>query len=294
MGLTKGPSRLELNATRNVTQLIVARLFEYLAATKAMGLTRVPGRDSFTSALIFALESLVTKQPEGRFTTIDLVNEIKEHAPYFPNDQEPVLSDRQDYSCAGRIMLQPLQKDGSKPESPRTKEGPDPANRHTVTLHLDFSEKPSNFNVERLGTELNDVFERNKFLGVSRVRWGGMRSVQAMVTRAARTFMLNVERNRSKRQLTPLNLSSANNGWLSPNPTSPIPMSPDIRQLSSSPTNMHSPQPQMQSFAVTGSLLINTPDYNSESNLKLTRFNGSSEGHHQDNRKRPRCSLEDE
>lgn len=53
-------------------------------------------------------------------------------------------------------------------------EGPD--RRQVVSLHFEFDEKPPNAHLERLGYELNVLFERNT-LGVNRVRWGGMKSI---------------------------------------------------------------------------------------------------------------------
>ena len=73
-----------------------------------MDLTPRPGKDSFTRALIYALKALVEKRQDGRFTTVELLNKIKE-APDFPKDQNPMLSDREKKGSAGRIMLHPLQ-----------------------------------------------------------------------------------------------------------------------------------------------------------------------------------------
>ncbi len=86
------------------------RSFEYLAATEEIGFTMVPGEDSFTRALIYALETLVEERTDGRFTTAELLNKIKTDAPHFPKDQNPMLMNREGSHSAGRIMLQPLQR----------------------------------------------------------------------------------------------------------------------------------------------------------------------------------------
>ena len=158
-----------------------------------MGVTMRPGKDSFTRALIYALKALVEKRPDGRFTTVELLNKIKE-APEFPKDQNLTLSDREKKGSAGRIMLHPLQGRDSDGALPRRKAASLlPFIGRTLTLHFDFSEKPSEDYVERFGRELNEFFELN--VGVNRVRWGGMR--QAMFARYARYFRAQLKRNRS-------------------------------------------------------------------------------------------------
>lgn len=170
------------------------RSFEYLAATAAMESTPVPGPDSFTSALIHALETLVEEKEEGRFTTVELLNRIKLHEP-FPKDQTPVLSDRELKSAAGRIMLHPLKATSSDSQtSPKEASILDPLRRQTLTLHLDFAEKPSQACIEALGRQLNE-FQRHKFR-VNRVRWGGLR--QPTVTRALKASLQRSRRAKRK------------------------------------------------------------------------------------------------
>ncbi|MCJ1401338.1 hypothetical protein MMC11_004550 [Xylographa trunciseda] len=167
--------------------------FEYLAATGPMHGTPVPGKDSFTSALVYALNTLYEEKEGGRFTTVELLNKIKSDAPYFLREQIPVLSDRKDLTLAGRIMLHPITNDGSISASPlKDPPSPDPTKRHTLTLHFDFGNKPTKKDLEKFGLELNDMFERFTF-GVHRVRWGGMRSAFAM---AAKMFQRGLSRSR--------------------------------------------------------------------------------------------------
>ena len=150
-----------------------------------------PEKDSFTRALTYALKALVEKRPCGRFTTVELLNKIKE-APDFPKDQIPTLSDREKKGSAGRIMLHPLQ--GTIPDGALSqKKIVNLFIGRTLTLHCDFNKKPSGDYVERFGRELNDCFQLN--VGVNRVPWGGMR--QAMAARYARYFQAQLKRNRS-------------------------------------------------------------------------------------------------
>lgn len=199
------------------------RLFEYLAATREMAGTPVPGKDSFTSALIYALESLYAEQPKSRFTTVELRNKIKFDAPHFPDNQTPVLSNRKADTSAGRIMLHPLRRGDARAQSP-PKDAPDEskAKRHTLTLHFDFGEKPSRDNIGRLGNGLNEVFAYNT-LGVDRIRWGGLHSV---VGRYFKFFKDSLERRRRYGSI------SSSNGA--------APLTPAL--TNSFPTNEHSPQ----------------------------------------------------
>ena len=175
--------------------LISSRLFEYLAATTEMATTKVPGEDSFTSALIYALEALV--EEKVRFTTVELLGKIRNHAPNFPRNQTPVLSDRKDEVQAGRIMLHPLhrtEEDGSQ-DSLLSEETTklNALKRRTVTLHLDFGDQPSHTDIEMLGHQLNQIFERYT-LNVNRVRWGGMK--QSAAARAVGSFQAGLKRYR--------------------------------------------------------------------------------------------------
>ena len=174
---------------------------EYLAATGPMGVTPVPGETSFTSALIYAMEALLEEKSQGRFTTVELLKKIMDDAPKFPKDtQTPLLSNRNtDDLSTSRIMLHPLQKDGSEANTPSkdiTKFGP--AKQWTLTLHFDFNEIPSSENVKKLGLELNNINETYA-LGVNRVHWGGM---QPKAKRAWFSLLDNLGRKKRQRTLS--------------------------------------------------------------------------------------------
>lgn len=228
-----------------ITRTKMLRLFEYLAATGFLGSTKVPGDDSFTSALIFALEQLAEK---GRFTTVNLLDKIKKDAPNFPDDQNPVLfSRRKNDTRAGRIMLHPLPEEGSVTQS--TMEDSIHLNPAEVTLHFEFNEKPPNDRIKKLALEVNELVERADSLGIKRVRWGGMRSgkrsVQSTVILAAEKFRANARRGRMRRQRPSLIITR------SPNCTSAecsdgCGCTPDRSTLSPSPSP--SPSPSTSGF----------------------------------------------
>ena len=208
-----------------------------------MGGTPVAGKDSFTSALIFSLGALVREQPEGRFTTMELFKKIQTDAPDFPKNQKPVISGRDTCISAGRIMLHPLKKGvstrGMKPKADRHS---DPTKRQVLTLRFYFDQKPSLERIERLGSEMNAVFEQNPALGVNCIRWGGL---QSAVARSAQPWLDTLTRNRLRRQ-EPTRLVIPET-WPSPQPDNYVypvtPRTPSDNEATASPQfPPHSPQ----------------------------------------------------
>lgn len=250
-----------------------------------MGVTMRPGKDSFTRALIFALEALVEERSDGRFTTVELLNKIKE-APHFPNDQNPILVDREKKFSTGRIMLHPLQGKGSNGHVSRKKAaGLDPLKGHTLTLHFDFSEKPSPTYVETFGRALNDVFARN--VSVNRVRWGGMRQA-TIAGRIAKTFQNRLRRYR--RQSLRLQQANSSDSFFDTR----LAQSP-LDPLTPSSSEQHSPRTTEP--AAQGRPYSDSADKSIISLLKPLDSYDESEGHLEDNRegrKRRRCALDSE
>ena len=257
------------------------RLFEFLAACGPTASTRPPGKDSFTSALIYALDKLVEVRPGGRFSTIDLLQVIQGDAPHFPKDQEAMISDRLKNTPGGRIVLHPLQGEGLINQA--TPEEVDPSKLHTVTLHLDFCDKPTKDDIKHLGEEFNTVFERRRF-GLNRIRWGGMQYRQATIARAARRFLATMRKQKKKRERS-VSIGNLSDGMLSPNP--PFTPASMARFSDRSPTRSNSPSPQTQEILIVDPL--------GEKSESLTRKRVSEEGEldqTQGRRKRPKLSLE--
>ena len=219
-----------------------------------MSTTPVPGEDSFTEALIWALERLF--EEKGSFTTVELLRKIKVEAPHFPKDQVPVLSDRKEEVQAGRIMLHPLpncQNDGPQMEiSLEQTTNLDIIKRQTVTLHFDFADKPPPAHIEVLGRHLNHVFDRNN-LGVNRVRWGGIR--QSVAARAVGSFQaagLKRSRRVSMEQQQAISDVGADARWHTEKSS---------ELLTPSSSNQHSPGPALD-FSKTEGLNLSLPEAN--------------------------------
>ena len=201
-----------------------------------MATTPIPGQNSFTSALIFALETLVEEQ--GRFTTVELRNKIKNDAPEFPKDQNPVLCSRKKSgSNSGRIMLHPLEKPQRIQESGSALNVGEDTDldifkRQTVTLHFDFCDKPSHAIVKAFGQHLNQIFETDN-LGVNRVRWGGMK--QSAAGRAFGILQRSLHRHR---RASSEQLQAASDAGSSPSGSN----GDDSALLTPSPSNGDSPR----------------------------------------------------
>ncbi|KAL6718277.1 hypothetical protein ACLMJK_004365 [Lecanora helva] len=208
--------------------------FEYLGATDAMGGTPVPGADSFTSALIYALKYLVKHQAEGRFTTLDLLGAIKSLAPDFPKDQSPVLCNRIHGGSCGQIMLHPIQPHTSNTKVKSTKNSPlELAKQHSVTLHFDFDHRPSVEQIKSIGLELNSVFDRNVL--VNGIRWGGLKP--SLFPRAVQTFLEVHQKRASMKRKSESATSEGSEDWsnqttLEPlTPSSPNQSSPTLHEI---------------------------------------------------------------
>ena len=246
-----------------------------MAATKEWGTTKVPGPDSFTSALIYALEALVKEK--GRFTTVELLGKIKDDAPHFPKNQKPVLSDRREDIWPGRIMLHPLE--GDQEVASRTTLVPDNRNnlevfnRYTMTLHVEYSKKPSLRDVGTLGDQMNQTLERYN-LGVTGVRYGGMRPSAA--ARALRSLKAGPKRRRAS--MEQLQIASDSGGSQAGS------NGDDSALLTPSPSNEDSPRPT--EFTATGNMTITSatlPPVLSEVSLDVRLHR---QGQIEDNRKR--------
>ncbi|MCJ1318298.1 hypothetical protein MMC15_003626 [Xylographa vitiligo] len=171
------------------------RVFEYLAATSADATTKCPGPRSFTTALIWALKHLASTR--GRFTTSDLLNTIKDHAPEFPRDQKPILSKRYDHS-AELIILEPRGVNHVSVQIPDELPHHDISKQDILVLKFILETRPSVDDIKSFGGDLNTILLK-KGLHVSRIIWGGLRPRQNIVHQAAHEFLRSIGRRKSER-----------------------------------------------------------------------------------------------
>lgn len=107
----------KLCGTLNKRAAFDTRIFEFLGATVSNGLARLPGKESFTRALICALEELADE--EDGFTTSKLYNKILDSKDFPRHEQTPVLTERRGH-CLKRLVLAPLDPilDANRPSTP--------------------------------------------------------------------------------------------------------------------------------------------------------------------------------
>lgn len=160
-------------------------LWEVLGACSEDQRTQPPGDDSFTKALIWALEDL-RKEPQCRFSTAELQRRIKD-APKLPPSQQPPLANRTSDNLP-HIIITPYTKEDeidngsmmSVPEDDLVKV----SQYFDIRFHAD---KISDGLIEKTAVALNKLISRNSdsylevdrisYLGSDSVRWALVQSV---------------------------------------------------------------------------------------------------------------------
>ncbi|KAF8849841.1 hypothetical protein BDZ45DRAFT_697220 [Acephala macrosclerotiorum] len=145
------------------------RAFEYLAATSANSTTMKPGPRSFTTALIWAVKSLV-KSRKKSFSTQQLLSTIF-HAPEFPKSQSPRLSERGS-ACLRRIVLAPLSEDASEQAENDAQEEEEIITTD-LNLRFVFNRSIDQTMVENLATELRTLISADDFKTAT-ILWEGI------------------------------------------------------------------------------------------------------------------------
>ena len=193
--------------------------FETLAACTADARTNIPGKTSFTSALIWALNEMHKGAEKPFFTSSELQRKIAE-CPDFPEDQHPILTER--LASASHITL-PLQQttlDGPRPTTPTIEDSQRlPAKASYLDLRF-HSDNLDDEGVRGIAASLRKLMldqqintHRIDLLGKNTV-W---KSVQWQTTAAFATHWLNTTRASKKRK--PLTLDVPVHGLGTP--TSP-------------------------------------------------------------------------
>ena len=161
-----------------------SRAYEYLGATQKDQSTPIPGPDSFTTALTWALKDYAQRpESQRRFTTNDLRRKIKEEAPGFSNlGQRPTIKKNAKHDGAPAIILHPLLPKEQRARSKSTASlghAADIQEQETLTLKFVFDKHVTDTDLETLGSDINDsVVSHN--LKVNRIIFGGLVPSMAM------------------------------------------------------------------------------------------------------------------
>ncbi|KAE9365616.1 hypothetical protein N431DRAFT_563478 [Stipitochalara longipes BDJ] len=168
-----------------------SRSFEYLAASTS-SYTRSPGKESFTSALIWALKKLArqsaqaTSQASTMFTTSKLAKTICD-CPDFPQGQSPSLTTR-DIDAWQHIILAPLPREGVSTRTPtpsREHENDDEEEDEDykpipqfLSLTFQFKHKQDAMQFKKLADHLKKFMKVDN-TSLENVQWGGIWSGEA-------------------------------------------------------------------------------------------------------------------
>lgn len=165
-------------------------LWEVLGACSEDQRTQPPGPDSFTKALIWALEDL-RKEPKCRFSTAELQRRIKD-APKLPPSQQPPLANRTNDTLP-HIIITPYTKEdeidngsiSSVPEDDIVKV----SQYFDIRFHAD---EISDSLIEKTAVALNKLISRDSdsYLEVDRISYLGSDSVRwALVQRVGKSWL---------------------------------------------------------------------------------------------------------
>ena len=202
------------------------RCSEFLGATSPNSTTAIPGENSFTSGLIWALKQL-SSEPYG-FTTSELRHKITEFPP-FPKDQVPILCERNGSASLQHIVISPM---SVGPTSSNAAQGKSPEDRSQaivdyLDLRLLMDRSPSESEVGSLSNFFSDMI-RNGRLPARRVALLDTRNTQ--IVRAVAHKWRNQARGRGR--LSSLTIPGTRTGQSpSPSPISSIPTGITSRDL---------------------------------------------------------------
>lgn len=176
-----------------------SRSFELIAACGRSATTSLPGPASFTSALIWALKSLVADR--NRFTTLELQTKVMS-CPSFPKKQL-VTGGEINEPCDQRLILAPVSRtaDRASPASITTTGSNDGQFQRSLEYYLDlrlwFESQPNENEISNLAKKHKRLMV-DKQIGAHRIDWHGLKNVElarhereerVVVERAARKWM---------------------------------------------------------------------------------------------------------
>ena len=167
------------------------RIFEFLGAAGPDETTPLPGPDSFTSALIFALENF--SEDGDSFTSSELLDKIC-HAPNFNHaGQLPCLSERAMHSSR-RLILEPLAEPADKTRTSdrgqRNEE--DDSSKYCLNLQFLLPKIPSDDEYKTMCDGLINLIRNRDFLA-QQILWRGLysrESTREEMPRIAREMIL--------------------------------------------------------------------------------------------------------
>jgi hypothetical protein len=164
----------------NIARSVIAasqdhRNFEILSASSYGGTTRGPGKHSFTSALMWALENLLEEFGDRGFTTTHLRLRVRE-APDFPKTQHPAPIKEINTHARSRIVLHPLNsRELTTAAYSPTQTLDCSIGLYAVNLRFFFENEPDKAKIDELASSVKRC--REEVMGLRGVGWEGLERV---------------------------------------------------------------------------------------------------------------------
>lgn len=188
------------------------RIFEFLGASGPDQTTPLPGADSFSSALTWALKELA---PDGCFMSSELLEKILS-APRFPQKgQLPCLSERGLHSVR-RLILEPLPEPTTAncPPKPRKREEATDSFEYSLNLQFLLPKIPSDDEIKKMCDGLKELINSHHFIA-KQILWKGLSSKdhsRPEVQRVVREVLLKLENQTLRKKMRTI----SNGNLLSP------------------------------------------------------------------------------
>jgi len=154
--------------------------FQVLGACTENEVTRPPGKESFTMALIWALEQL---KGRDHFFVNELRMEIRK-APDFPETQIPVLVDR-DHASPGHIVIAPLHENGREPVAQYPNNDNHDLCGEFINLRFHFGHEIEDIEFVEIAKAINELLQ-DKVINARRVAFLGKRSFRNGISEIAK------------------------------------------------------------------------------------------------------------
>jgi hypothetical protein len=206
------------------------RIFEFLGASGPDQTTPLPGADSFSSALTWALKELAT---DGCFMSSELLEKVLS-APRFPkNGQLPCLSERGLHSVR-RLILEPLPEPTKANCPPQARKREETTDSFEYSLNLQFllPKIPSDDEIKKMCDGLKELINSHHFIA-KQILWKGLSSKdhsRPEVQRLVREVLLKLENQTLRKKmrtisngnlLSPVSLKENQNGNIGYGPPAP-------------------------------------------------------------------------
>ena len=193
------------------------RIFEFLGATGPNGTTPLPGKESFTSALIWALQELADAR--ACFMSSELLQKILD-APNFPRDgQVPCMTTRGP-QCVRKLILEPMASEaeewGSSIEGRRDEASE--SFKYCLNLQLLLPDAPEEKDIKRMCDSFRELILSHRFFA-HQILWQGLyprERARSQFPRLVHEWTMRLENKRLKKKIRTLShgerIGEENNG----------------------------------------------------------------------------------